>query len=286
MRVNLFFMSSLFCTTLLFLSNLAAQSSCSPSSKPTVINYGYNKFVKNPYSNTIAAVTFDSDEGIERFERSRFKKAFFKLAPHYAPQQDIASCGIASSVIILNTLYAHWKKTPPISKKGSWYVPEDNTLYGLFMWTETNFYNKKVSPLIDKKVVEGDKKVNNVYDLGVSLNKLTRVLQLQGLKATGHHVKSADPADIQKFRKLVKSITADPYDYLIANYNLNVYAAESGGHFSPLVAYDEQSDSILILDTWAASNTWIWVKLEDFYKSMNTLDGHSYRGYILIHTNR
>lgn len=274
---------------ILLVVGLIAQLSASCGSQhkdPTVVNYGYNKFVPSPYSGTIVVVAFDSDEGISIFENSRYKKAFFKLSPHYSPQQDIASCGIASSVIILNTIYANLGITPPLSKRGSWYVPEDNTLYGLFMWTEKNFYNHRVSDVINQKVVEGDKKINNLYDLGVSLDKLTLVLNLQGLKAKAYHATNADLSAISQFRELVKKIMAQPTYYMIANYNLNVYAAESGGHFSPVAAYDEESDSVLILDTWAASNTWIWIKLTDFYQSMNTLDGKTYRGYILINANK
>lgn len=69
---------------------------------------------------------------------------------------------------------------------------------------------------------------------------------------------------------------------MIAHYQLDLYLEESGGHYSPIAAYDEKSDSVLILDTWAAANTWIWVKLEDLYKSMNTLDGKNYRGYLIV----
>lgn len=249
---------------------------------PKIVKSGYNKFVKNPYSHTIAVVPFDSDEGIALFNQSNFKKAFFKLAPHYSPQQDIASCGIASSVILLNTIYANNGKRPPMSVSGSWFVPEENTIYGQFTWTEENFYNYKIRDLLDRAVVEGDRKVKDRYDLGVTLNKLTHVLKRQGLKAKCYHAKSAHSEDIESFRTLVKQLMADPKKYIVVNYNLNAYLAESGGHFSPIAAYEECGDYVLILDTWAASNVWIWIKLPDLYKSMHTLDGDHYRGYILV----
>lgn len=250
---------------------------------PSVINFGYNKFVPSHYSHEIAVVTFDSDQGIARFERSKFKKAFFKLAPHYAPQLDINSCGIASAIMILNTVYANIGKTPPIDKKGSWYVPEDNAIYGLFLWTENNFYNKRVDRIINKAVLEGDQKVKDQYLVGIELDRLTEALNLQGLNAKAYHVDNVD--HLANFRKLVKRITCKPTKYMIVNYNLDIYAAQGGGHFSPLAAYDEESDSVLILDTWSASNSWIWIKLFDLYSSMNTVDGTVYRGYILIEAN-
>ncbi len=265
---------------LLPLCSLLADKKC-----PEVVNFGYNKFVISPYSQTMAVTPFDSAEGIARFTNSQYKNAFFLLAPHYCPQQHINSCGIASAVMILNTVYANSGKTPPISKAGSWYVPEENTIYGQFVWTEDNFYNKNVKHIVNKDVLEGRKKVHGKYLVGIELDRLTRALQAQGLDAEAFHATTASPTAINTFRTLVKTITADPYVYMIVNYNLDLYTAQGGGHFSPIGAYDEASDSALILDTWSASNTWIWVKLVDLYKSMNTLDGSLYRGYILIQAN-
>lgn len=276
MKKKLYIISCL--SLFLFFFPLLAEN----DSRTKIINYGYNKFVPSPYSGSIAVTTFDSTAGIEIFTNSQYKKAFFILAPHYSPQMDIASCGIASSVILLNTVYSNIGKTPPISKKGSWYVPEDNTLYGLFQWTESNFYNSKISHVLDREVVEGDKKLNNLYTLGVTLDQLTNVLNLQGLYAKAFHATDRENNSINAFRELVKQITANPTQYMLVNYNLNVYSTESGGHYSPVAAYDAGSDTVLILDTWAASNVWIWVKLVDLYKSMNTLDGLTYRGYILV----
>lgn len=260
---------------------LLAPASNFASTSPHVVNFGYNKFVPNSYSESLPT-TLDSDEGIAIFEHSKCKKAFFKLSPHFSPQAHINSCGIASAVIILNTVYATSDKAFPLSKKGSWYVPEENTLYGQFLWTEDNFYNKKVAHLIDRRVVEGKKKIDGQYQPGVTLNQLTLALKRQGLKVKAYHVEDTERSSIDQFRRLVKKLTANPTHYIIANYNLNVYLSDSGGHFSPLAAYEDVSDSILILDTWSAANTWVWVKLVDLYQSMNTLDGIHYRGFILV----
>lgn len=247
-----------------------------------VVDFGYNKFVISPYSQTIAVTIFDSTQGIEIFKRSNHNKTFFKLAPHYCPQQHINSCGIATAVMILNTVWADNNKTSPLSKIGSWCVPEENTLYGQFVWTEGNFYNKNVSYLVNKKILEGRKKIADRYHPGIELDRLTLVLKAQGLNAEAYHVDSANQKNIDDFRVLVKRVAKTPTQYMIVNYDLNLYTAQGGGHFSPIAAYETISDSVLIMDTWSASNTWIWVKLTDLYKSMNTFDGEVYRGYILV----
>lgn len=251
---------------------------------PKIINYGYNRFIPSPYTKKNQVVTFDSPEGIKFFERSKHKTAFFKLAPHYSPQQTITNCGIASSIIILNTLYATNGKTPPLSLQGSHYDSQKNTIYGQYIWTENNFYTPQIQQKLDRAVVEGHKKVDNCFILGVSLDQLADTLKLQGLNVKAVHVKAITKEGIEQFRELVKSVAANPTQYLIAHYSLAVYLNDEGGHYSPIGAYDENSDSILILDTWAAANGWIWVKLEDLYQSMHTLDGESYRGYLLVNS--
>ncbi len=263
-------------------ANLASMAAMENCPLPTVIEFSYNNFTLSPYSQSMAAIPFDSDEGIAIFERSDYKKAFFKLAPHYAPQQMICSCAIASAVIILNAVDAHSGQAPPLSKKGACYVPETNTLYAQYVWTEDNFYNDNVSNTIDRPLLEGKEKVCGAYQRGLELDRLTLALNLQGLTAEAHHVVSANTDDIEAFRNTVKIMTANPIKYLIVNYNVAIYDRQGGGHVSPVAAYEAITDTVLILDTAADANGWLWIKLTDLYQSMHTMDSCSYRGYILI----
>lgn len=280
---------------LLFLSLLGSilVSSCSSGeaattgtkANPTIYDYGYAKFTVSPYSNTMAVTAYNSESGIAIFNSAQYKTAFYSLSTHYSPQSNILSCGIASAVIMLNTVYANTGKTPPLSKTGSWYILEDNVIDGNFTWTEDNFFNNNVKGYLNKEVIYGREKVNGEYMVGVTLDQLTTALNLQGLTADKINVKTSTDTDIAAFRVLLKQLLATPSKYIIVNYNLNVMSALNGGHFSPLAAYDENSDSVLILDTWNAFAPWTWVKVYDIYKSMNTTDGESFRGYILVNAN-
>lgn len=100
--------------------------------------------------------------------------------------------------------------------------------------------------------------------VGVTLDQLTQAMNLQGLVATAVHANTATDTDIAAFRTLLKQIMVSPVtEYMVANYNLNVMSALNGGHFSPIAAYDEVSDSVLILDTWNAFTPWTWVNVYD-----------------------
>lgn len=250
-----------------------------------ISDYGYEKYTVSPYSNTIAVIPYNSEEGIERFDHSNYKNAFFTLSTHYAPQSNILSCGIASAVIILNSVYANSAKQPPISLAGSWYDEKNHTIEGNFTWTEDNFFNAKVKGHLDKDVIYGKTQVNGKYVVGVTLDQLTEGLNLQGLTAQAVHATSSTDQDIEAFRKLIKQLLKTPSQYIVVNYKLDLTSSLEGGHFSPIGAYDSNSDSVLILDTWSAFTPWTWVKVYDLYKSMNTKDGEVDRGYILINAN-
>jgi len=250
----------------------------------TIINFGYAKYTFSPYSGAIVVTPFDSETGMERFQQSKFKKAFFKLAPHYAPQQHITTCGIASSVMVLNTIYAGNKLTPPVSVSGSWVAPEYKEVYANFVWTEENFFNSKIAGILSRDVVEGKTKVDGDYDVGVGLDKLAKVLSLQGLQSKAYHIDQVSNSGLDQFRSIIKQITANPDTFMIANYNLQIQSEIDGGHFSPIGAYDEISDSVLVIDTWSAFAPWVWINLYDLYHSLHTLDAKTYRGYILVDT--
>lgn len=264
-------------------SGSTAESDVPPDiSSWTVYDYGYAKYTISPYSDTMAVISYNTPEGAARLNSSQYKDAFYTLSTHYSPQMNILSCGIASAVIMLNSVYANIGKQPPLSKVGSWYIPEDQAVDGNFTWTELNFFNDKVNSYLNRKVIYGKEKINGKYVVGVTLDQLTQALNLQGLTAVAVHADNSNTADIDAFKAVLKRIMVAPTQYMIVNYNLNVMSALNGGHFSPIGAYDEASDSVLILDTWNAFAPWTWVKVYDLYKSMNTKDGDVYRGYILV----
>ena len=71
-------------------------------------------------------------------------------------------------------------------------------------------------------------------------------------------------------------------DYVIVNYFRPVLGQEGGGHISPLGAYDEASDSFLILDVNPNGHTWVWAPAAMLIHAMRTTDGTENRGYLLV----
>ena len=119
--------------------------------KREIIDYGY--ISQNSEIEPESVYTFDSKESQKYFINSRNKAAFFKLAPHYAPQQHITTCGIASAVIVLNAIYAIRKKKRPMASNSRFYNLEENKIYANFIWNEKNFFTKTVKAIINKNII-------------------------------------------------------------------------------------------------------------------------------------
>jgi hypothetical protein len=58
--------------------------------------------------------------------------------------------------------------------------------------------------------------------------------------------------------------------------------ATTGGHISPLAAYDTKSDSVLLMDVAGFENSWFWTPVEQLYRAMATLDDGVHRGWLVV----
>ena len=66
------------------------------------------------------------------------------------------------------------------------------------------------------------------------------------------------------------------------NYYRPALGQDGGGHISPLGAYDEESDSFLILDVNPNGHSWVWAPAAALFQAMRTRDTVENRGYLLV----
>ena len=129
------------------------------------------------------------------------------------------------------------------------------------------------------------KRKEGKFNGGIDIDKLTEVLNLHP-HVNAEYVKISSVEDpkmgIQEFRKVIKDVMLSDDKYMIANYHLGAMYPYTSGHFSPVVAYHEQSDRVLIMDVAGYLGTWVWIKVEELYKSMNSVLSKVERGYIVI----
>ncbi len=203
-------------------------------------------------------VYLNTPQGEERLMSSRLHQPFFAMQPYVETQQNLAFCGPASIVAVMNSL-----GTPR---------PAEMRLYPYNFYTQDNIFN------VDTQKV---KSFVRVSVSGMTLAEITGFFNALGVKATAHYGENLNE---EALRKLIRSALANPDARIVVNYNRKTLAQEGGGHQSPLAAYDEASDSVLMLDVAKFKYPPTWVKLPDLLASMQTVDAESgkSRGLVVI----
>ncbi|MCT8972972.1 phytochelatin synthase family protein [Microbaculum marinisediminis] len=203
-------------------------------------------------------LTPDSDDWLQSAE----KGDFLPLMSRFVSEYQATFCGIASSVMALNTLGI----TPPTAPR--WY-PYD-------YWDQDNIFStqvlKDVAPV---SAVEGG---------GLTLAQLETLLDLSGAKAEKTF---ASDSDVAAFRKAAREALADPDAILIVNFGRAEFGQaglDGGGHISPVAAYNAEADRFLILDVARYKYLPSWATAERLYAAMNTPDSSSgkTRGFVVV----
>ncbi len=228
-------------------------------------------------------------ESKARFDSSQFKNDFYQLAQNFQPQINPLYCAVATSVIILNTIYendqvASQKELEIVKPKA---YGAGNIEFKTY--SQITLLNDQTDKIKDREIInlqninqktENDPKQ---FDPGLNLKNLADILKIYKLKTEISYIENADSETMQKFRQLLKEVLVDDKKFLIVNFDGKVLGLKTNGHVSPIGAYDQATDSVLIMDVAGHKNGWYWVSVEYLMKSMNTKDGDGYRGYLVVY---
>lgn len=230
---------------------------------------------------------WNSDEGMKMLERSHYKNDFYQLVNFYQPQINPFFCSAATSVTILNALdYGNI----PSQKELEVLEPKavGSEVIKWHLYSQKTFFNDETDKIKNRKIIElkAPKKIiagKEFYDAGLSMNDLKKILEkAYHLKVDLTYAEKNDEKSVKKFRTTAKKILADKRSFLVVNFDGRILGQKTQGHFSPVVAYDEESDSALIMDAALHKNQWYWTPLIQLFAAMNTKDDETYRGYLVI----
>lgn len=203
-------------------------------------------------------VTLISDEGRQRIERSPHRIDYVSLMATFIMQERQTLCSVATGVTILNALPVK----RPVDPK---YAP-----YPFF--TQANYFNDRVDAIITR---------DTTLKIGQTLQQAAAVMAAHGAVTKAYH---AADSSLGEFRRIARANMDTRTDFIAVNYRRNHVGQPPGAHFSPLAAYDEPSDSFLILDVARYKFPPVWVTAADLFDAMNTLDTVSgkTRGFIVV----
>uniref|UniRef100_A0A915Q726 glutathione gamma-glutamylcysteinyltransferase n=1 Tax=Setaria digitata TaxID=48799 RepID=A0A915Q726_9BILA len=93
-----------------------------------------------------------------------------------------------------------------------------------------------------------------------------------------------EPEFLHILRETIKQYTAADDTILVASYNRQILGQTGAGHFSPLGAYHEDSDHVLIMDVARFKYPPHWVSLAVLRDAMLSIDGATGkpRGYLTL----
>lgn len=232
-------------------------------------------------------VLFSSPESIARLERSKAKIDFFTLADHFEAQQNAGLCGPTSAVIVLNALRVDNPKIEkPVDKTA---IPEEFVLAipkgfdpYVHRYSQRAFFDDKLFSVKPKEVYYGRTMGDGGKpDPGMQIRQLGRVLTVHGLDVQVRIVD--DKLDEAAAKKEIIDNLARAGDYVIVNYSRAALGQRGGGHISPVAAYDDKSDSFLILDVNPNDGKqWAWADAKTLFAAMRTLDHGENRGFLLV----
>ena len=228
-------------------------------------------------------VAFSSDEGMARLARSQAKADFATLANQFEAQTNSAFCGPTTAAVVLNALRTRSSALPRDPSRlqvgdTRYLPPRFDPLIPRF--TQDNVFAKgaktRAQILGEPMLVEG----KMVQDFGIQLRQLDGLFKANGART--RLVIVDDKITEAGIRNDMINNLRRAGDYVVVNYRRAAAGQQGGGHISPLAAYDEKTDSFLILDVNPAVSGWVWMPAATLIKGMRTFDTMENRGYLLV----
>lgn len=228
-------------------------------------------------------VAFASQEGLRRLSSTSDKVDFPPLANQFEAQFHASFCGPTSAAIVLNAIRSrsvdlprdHGRlKADDLRDTRSGYDPV------LPRYTQDNVITagaKTRAQILGEPVLISGK---SMRDPGYQLRQFDQMLRANGLATRLVVVDEGMPDDIIR-SDLVENLRRLD-DYVVVNYRREAVGQQGGGHISPLGAYDNATDSFLVLDVNPSAAGWVWMPAITLIKGMRTFDTVENRGYVLV----
>lgn len=183
---------------------------------------------------------------------SRERADYGPLAEQFLSQANLAYCGVASAVMVLNSLAV---PAPTVAGYGTYRF-----------WTQTNVFD----PPATRAFVRPER----VARKGMTLEQLHGLLASHGLEVERFH---GERLSLEQFRALLRRNLADPGDRMLANYHRPGVGQAGGGHIAPVAAFHSPSDRVLILDVARYRYPSAWVPVVDLWQAIRAVDVSSGR---------
>lgn len=196
--------------------------------------------------------------GTALFTQAEVTTPYFKLASYMESERIVTFCGPATIADVMNSLDV---ERP---------VPEQ--LYPFALFTQDMIFTARNQTVKSYPEVEHE---------GLVLTQLAQFFVNLGVSAEARH---ADEFDVDGLRRTINTVLTDPTKRLVVNYSRKPIGQIGDGHISPVAAYDQDTDRVLVLDVARYKYPPVWMTVADLYRAMATIDTGSnrMRGMVVV----
>jgi glutathione gamma-glutamylcysteinyltransferase len=184
-------------------------------------------------------------------------ESYWNLMNHFCNQSDPAYCGVTTLLICLNSMSVD----PNVRWRGGWrYYGEEDTI-------------------LQRCCIPKER----IQRAGITITEFARLAKCQGLQVTTKQ--PIDRNTVNEFRQDVKEILSKEDGLIVASFSRSALGQTGEGHFSPIAAYHEETDSVLVLDVARFKYSPYWVSISELHDAMKPWDetSHQSRGWFILY---
>jgi len=189
-------------------------------------------------------------------------ESYWALTEQFVNQSDPAYCGVTTLLMILNAMNID----PNVRWKGGWrfFGNEDVLLHGCCLNAERI---RRVGITMEQFTVLG-----TCHGLNITMKRPAT----DAGSSSSSSASSQPRYTIQDFRNDIRNTLDSRFNHdnsmLVTSFSRAALQQTGDGHYSPIAAYHEASDSVLILDVARFKYAPYWTTVEDLYQAMEPLD--------------
>ncbi len=208
-------------------------------------------------------------------------ESYWKLTEHFVNQSDPAFCGVTTLLMCLNAMCID----PNIRWRGGWrFYGSEDVLLDRCCFSAERIRRKGI-------VLEDFARLGRCHGLNIDLKRPLLSHNMSSMNK-GKPVSNDNDGEasfsLDDFRQDIRSILsgteAKHQPLLVVSFSRSALGQTGDGHFSPIAAFHEETDQVLVLDVARFKYAPYWVKVEDLYHSMEDLDSDTNkpRGWFLL----
>jgi glutathione gamma-glutamylcysteinyltransferase len=210
-------------------------------------------------------------------------ESYWKLTEHFVNQSDPAFCGVTTLLMCLNAMCID----PNIRWRGGWrFYGSEDVLLNRCCFSAERIRRKGI-------ILEDFARLGRCHGLKIDMKRPL----LEGKQDPKHddtnnngsNGKEGDSSfSLDDFRNdirwILSGIEAKHQPLLVTSFSRSALGQTGEGHFSPIAAYHEETDQVLVLDVARFKYAPYWVRVEDLFQSMRDLDSVTKkpRGWFLL----